>query len=397
MILGAGPFQLPAIRKAVDLGYYVITVDYLPDNVGHKVSHCYVNCSTRDREGVARAARDLGVDGVFTFSSDAAIPTVGYVCEQLGLPGIGLATAETMAQKHLFRAFLKEHGLPCPGFVVAEQFEALQRIAERLRFPVIFKPVDTSGSRGITKVNSPDESKIATAFKYARTFSHTGTVCIEEFNEGTEVGGDGILHNGRFAFIAITHKRLNGFIVTGHSIPTNISKEDQARVIHALEECCSALGYMDGPLNFDVMVSVDQTIILEMSGRNGGNGIPPVIARATGIDVEVATLRLAMGEQLNLPVDGPAAAGAASWIFGSESGGVLREIRDMATVRADVPEMFDLILAAQPGSTVKPFEHNGNLIGCALFDCESSAHYDSIIRRIRHSLQIKIDQIGARD
>ena len=395
MILGAGLFQLPAIRKAVDLGHYVITVDYLPENVGHKASHCYVNCSTTDRERVARAARDFGVDGVLTFGSDVAVPTVGYVCEQLDLPGVSLTAAETMTQKHLFRAFLQEHGLPHPKFVISKSAAGLREILEDLRFPVIFKPVDASGSRGLTKLDIPNESEIVAAFDYAKGFSRSGVVCVEEFVDGTDVSGDGVLCNGSFSFIAITHKYLSDLIVTGHSMPANISNEAQARVIDALEKCCRALGYTDGPLNFDVMVSPEQIIIIEMSARNGGNGIPSVIARATGIDVEVASLRLALGEEPRMQLDSLAKGGAGSWIFGNAAGGLLGDLRGLEAICTDVPEVFDLYLAVQPGSPVKPFDHNGNLIGCALFDCKSSKHYEDITRRISHALQIRIDPIGA--
>ena len=393
MILGAGLFQLPAIRKAVDLGHYVITVNYLPENVGHKVSHCCVNCSTTDREGVARAARELGVDGVLTFSSDVAVPTVGYVCEQLDLPGVSLAAAETMTQKHLFRAFLQEHGLPHPKFAIAENAAELREISGDLRFPVIFKPVDSSGSRGLTKLDIPDESAIAAAFDYAKSFSRSGVVCVEEFVEGTDISGDGVLCNGSFSFIAITCKHLSGLIVTGHSMPANISNEAQVQVIDSLEKCCRALGYTDGPLNFDVIVAAEQIVIIEMSARNGGNGIPSVIDRATGIDVEVASLQQALGEEPKVLLESPTNRGAGSWIFGNARGGLLRNLRGLKAIRAEVAEVFDLYLAVQPGSPVRPFDHNGNLIGCALFDCKSEKDYEDITRRISHALQIWIDPI----
>lgn len=390
MILGAGPFQVPGIQKAVALGHHVITVDYFPDNIGHRFSHERVNCSTTDRESVARAARDLEVGGICTFSSDVAVPTVGYVCEQLGLPGVSSVAAETMATKHLFRAFLRERGLPHPQFVAARSFDDLHNLARQLRFPVIFKPVDTSGSRGVTKVAKPDERAVRTAFEYARAFSRSGTVCVEEFIEGIEVGGDAILHGGRLAFLAITHKHLSGFVVTGHNLPTTISPEDQMGVRAALEACCAALGYADGPLNFDVMVTPERPVILEMSARNGGNGIPSVIARATGIDVEVATLQIALGDSPVLG-DGVKISGAGSWVFGAAHRGVLRDVRQLDEVRDVVPELFDLYFAVEPGGVVNRFEHNGNLLGYALFDCDPPGRYDEIAAKISHALRIDIE------
>lgn len=391
MILGAGPFQLPAIRKAVARGHYVITVDYLPHNIGHKFSHQYVNCSTTDRECVARAARENDIDGICTFSSDVAIPTVGYVCEQLGLPGVSLVAAETLSMKHRFRSFLRECGLPHPQFVIARSFDEFREQEELIEYPVVFKPVDTSGSRGISCVSTPSEREaVRKAFENALQYSRSGTVCVEEFIRGVEVGGDGVLLDGKFLFITITHKHLDGFLVRGHSLPTNICDDDQKRVREILELCCSEVGYTDGPLNFDVIVSDERVVIIEMSPRNGGNGIPSVIARATGVDIEVATLALALGEEPDMTQHTTEIQGAASWVFGSERGGTLQSIRDLEAVRSDVPEVFDLFVAVPINGEVKPFEHNGNLVGYALFDCTPPERYDEITTRIEQALCMEI-------
>ncbi len=393
MILGAGPFQVPAIRKAVSLGLHVITVDYLPDNIGHRYSHQYVNCSTTDREGVLRAARQLGIDGICTFSSDVAIPTVAYVSRCLGLPGTASDVAETMAYKQLFRSFLREKGLPCPAFITAPSSRSAREEMKRLRFPIVVKPVDTSGSRGISKVPHYDPSAIDNALNHAMNFSHSGKACIEEYIHGTEVGGDGFLHEGRFSFIAVTHKHMNGFIVTGHSMPASISGSDQERVRNILEACCNALGYCDGPLNFDVMITPDQVFILEMSARNGGNGIPAVIFRAVGVDVEVMTIRYALGDHSRPFSPGRDDKGAGSYIFGSAMGGMLKHISGLDDLQAEIPEVFDLFLATPIGDEVKPFTHNGNLIGYALFDCSSSGAYESIAERIEKAIRLEVSAV----
>jgi len=390
MILGAGPFQAPAIRKAAELGCHVITVDYLPDNVGHKFGHQYVNCSTVDKEGVLRAARSLGIDGICTFSSDVAVPTVAYVCEQLGLPGASPAVAETMATKDRFRAFLRNARLTCPAFLSGDSFEAIAADLHRLNPPIVFKPVDTSGSRGISRLDRIDPPSCHDAFLKAQGYSRSKTVCVEEFVDGTEVGGDAILVNGRVAFITITHKHLRGFVVTGHSLPTNIAKPDQARVIQHIEAICNTLGYRSGPLNFDAIVSTDNITMLEMSARNGGNGIPAVIERATGADVEQAAIHLALGEIPDLSDHGEIKRGAGSFVFGSLTGGRLERICSPMDLQRQVPEVFEVHYARQPGDLIEPFEHNGNLIGFALFDCRDAADYERVTERISDTLDLAI-------
>jgi hypothetical protein len=146
-------------------------------------------------------------------------------------------------------------------------------------------------------------------------------------------------------------------------------------------------------LNFDVKLAPERVVVLEVSARNGGNGIPAVIKRATGTDVEEATIRLALGEEWRAPECGTetaAAGGAASLVFGSRSGGILRRIGSFAEVKAIVPELLELNLAVPPGGTVQPFEHNGNLIGYAVFDCELS-RYHEIAARIEAALDIWVD------
>ena len=390
MILGAGIFQLPAIRKAVDLGYYVITVDYLPDNVGHKISHQYVNCSTTDRECVLQAAKELQIDGICTFSSDIAIPTVGYVADSLGLPGVSTQAAEIMATKNLFRAFQQKQGFDCPRFIDASSFDEVEKKIARLKLPIIFKPVDTSGSRGLVKIESLELDTAKQAFDYARSFSRSGTVCVEELIEGIEVGGDGILLNGKFAFIAITQKYLNNFVVTGHRLPTNISEQDRQRAIASLEVCCNTLNYTDGPLNFDVMVSPDKISIIEMSARNGGNGIPSIIHRGTGIDLEVSTLKLALKDSLTFSHKFDSLQGSASFIFGSSHKGVLKNITCKKELCQEIPEIFEMYLAKKPNEDVLPLEHNGNMIGYVLFDCKNSDEYQQLISTILQTLQIEV-------
>jgi len=393
MILGAGPPQLSGIQKAVALGYEVTTVDYSPDNVGHRHSHHYVNCSTTDLEGVCDAARRLGVNGICTFSSDIAVPTIGYVCDELGLPGVSFEAARILTSKNKFREFLHAEGLSHPASIAGDRGAALVVGAKGLRFPVIVKPDDASGSRGVSRVDQPEADVLSEAIEYAKHHSRSSTVCIEEFLAGEEVGGDAYVMNGRIAFIAITHKHLDGFVVTGHSLPGSISRQDQQRVVQELACACARLGYRTGPLNFDVMVMADRVVILEMSARNGGNGIAAVIEHAMGIDVEQMTIRGAV-DDLPAPFDGqvlPApAAGIGVHVFGSPIAGTLQRISSLSELQAAVPDVLALFLAHRRGARVQPFRNNGNLLGYVLFRFPAGGYVDTV-DRIRRVLRIRVD------
>ena len=391
MILGAGLFQVPGIRKAVELGHYVISVDDRPDSIGHKFSHQYLNCSTTEREKLADQAEKLAIDGICTFSSDLAVASVGYVCDQLHLPGVSLATARRMSTKHIFRGAQRRANLPHPEFVASQSLDELSSLVRQLHFPVVIKPVDSSGSRGVQLMPYLSISDLASAFAFARSFSSSGVVCVEEFVEGREFGGDGILFGGQLVFVAITEKHLADFVVIGHNLPSTLSQYDRHRVRLAVEDCCRAVGYCEGPVNFDVKVSPECVVVLEMSARNGGNGIPAVIKRATDVDVEEVTIRLAVGDMRQLPESKQPMHGAASLVFGSQTRGNLGRISDFAEVKAAVPELVELSLAVPLGGSVEPFQHNGNLIGYAVFDCETAGQFTEIAARIESALDIRVD------
>lgn len=390
MILGAGPNQLPGIKKAVNLGFNVITVDNIPDNVGHKYSHQYVNCSTVDKEGVLKAAEKHEIDGIVTFASDVAIPTLGYVAEQLGLAGPGQSISETMTNKIKFRIFQRENRLKHPEFAIVERRDDLERQILNLTPPLMFKPVDTSGSRGISIVNNSDKRLFFEAFEHAKSYSRSETVCVEEFVNGTDVSGDGFVSNGQLDFAIVTKKYKKDFVVTGHRIPSTVSDDDQSRIIAEVAHTCHAADYRDGPLDFDVRIADDHVTVLEMSPRLGGNGIPMLIAHGTGFDLFTAAIQFSLGLRIQLPGKAKVKKSCGSLIFGTDSKGILNNIATGPEIMAIVPEIFEYQLNLNIGDRVCSFTHGGNSLGYALFDCPPQLTYSSIVAKIKNSLQIRV-------
>lgn len=395
MILGAGPFQARGIRKAVALGYHVITVDYLPKNIGHQYSTQSVNCSTTDMDGVLAAAQVLCIQGVATFASDVATPTVAFVASKLGLPGPDASATSIMTNKARFREFQQRHGLPAPSFAVGGSFDAVWDAIRTSEVPLVFKPVDSSGSRGVSLVQSPIQDRCQAAFAQAQKYSRTGTVCVEDYLQGTEVGGDAFVLEGRVAFAVTTCKHRNGFVVTGHSLPGSLGNEDQERVVEAIEAHCALLSYVGGPLNFDAMVCGRLVTVIEMSPRTGGNGIPWLINRYAGVDLEAATVCWAMGANVAFSSEAASSRrGCGSLVVGSPRAGRLTHIATPEELMANVPNVADVVLMARQGDAVQPFEHGGNMIGCVLFDCDAPALYDRLVNRIAQVLDIRVAGAG---
>ena len=392
MVLGAGPFQISGIRRAVDLGCWVVTVDNLSGNSGHKISHQRINCSTLDRECVLEAARSLRIDGICTFSSDIATSTVAYVCDRLNLVCAPLDVTETMISKDRFRFFQKRLGIDHPAFVIGEQLRDVVSDVKALTYPVVFKPCDSSGSRGVTRFDSFSLETMAAAFDLSKGFSRSGRVVIEECIGGVEVGGDGFLVDGKLAFLCITHKRLDGFVAKGHCLPPSIDEADQERVKETLVRCSGALSYTDGPLNFDVIVSPERVTVLEMGPRTGGNCIPALIRRATGVDLEEACIRRALGREASFPEPSKTLRSCGSYIIGSKAAGVLAGVPGYEEIQEIAPGLYESFFTVRSGEMVPRLEHGGHMLGWLLFDCDSPQMYENTVRAIDERLNLEISE-----
>ena len=195
-MLGGSLYQTYAIKEAVKMGYYVITCDYLPSNPGHQYAHEYHNVSTTDKEAVLKLARQLNVDGIVAYASDPAAPTAAYVCEQLGLPTSPYKSVEILSKKHLFRKYLSDHGFNVPRAQSYTSYQEAEKDIDSFNLPIMVKPVDSSGSKGINKLT--DKSKLKSYFDDALSYSRDKIVIMEEFIEkqGPQISGDAFSVNG---------------------------------------------------------------------------------------------------------------------------------------------------------------------------------------------------------
>ena len=390
MVLGASENQVPIIKKAHELGCHVISVDNIPGNIGHKVSDTSVNCSTTDREGVLKAAKRYHINGIVTMASDVAIPTVAYVAQSLCLPGCSELTATTLSNKAKFRAFQNAKKLRSPSYIAAYSMEEVDRVKHRVTLPVIFKPVDSSGSRGVIQVDSDEGGVWRNAFDYAKSFSRSGMVCIEEYVEGVDISGDGFLYEGDL-WAVITRKHKKGFIPTGHSLPTDLSQKQQQLVLDAVKLSSDLCGYTNGPIDFDVRVSDSCAVVLEMSPRLGGNSIPAIIKRGTGVDLVQDTILAALGEKLSKPADVYVKNPCGSLIFGCEVSGRLVELADQKQIRERVPEVYKYRTFLSVGDDVEPFTHSAHAIGYALFDCPTTLSYEYLEKKLRAAIHMQVE------
>lgn len=309
LLLGGSAQQIVAIETARRLGYSTVLCDYLPDNPGQRYADRFYLVSTIDREAVLQVARDEKVDGVIAYASDPAAPTAAYVAERLGLPGNPYRSVDILSNKDKFRAFLKAHGFCTPeaeGYDTAAAAAADLR-AGRFRFPVMIKPVDSSGSKGVSRADSAGEAE--EKLEYAMSFSRCHRIIIEEFVEkyGYQIAGDGLSLDGKLVFRCFGNDHFNTrggdpFVPISASFPYNMPDEVQDKIHSEIQRLLTALHMGSTTYNFDMRIDRDCNVyLMEVAPRNGGNYIPQVIRHATGVDLIECAVRAAMGEPVDVP------------------------------------------------------------------------------------------------
>ena len=301
-MLGGSLYQVYAIKEAVRLGYYVISCDYLPDNPGHQYAHEYHNVSTTDKEAVLELARRLQVDGVVAYASDPAAPTAAYVCEQLGLPSSPYQSVEILSKKDLFRAYLAEHGFNVPKAQGFTSYEEALSVIDTFKLPVMVKPVDSSGSKGINKMT--DKSQLKAFVEDALSYSRDKRFLIEEFivKKGYQISGDAFSVDGRLVFHCFgneyySSKVQKDFAPLGECWPFLMDESIEKRLHDELQRLITLLDMKSTAYNVEAIVDEQDNIyILELGARSGGSLIPQITEYATGVNMVTYVIKAAMGE-----------------------------------------------------------------------------------------------------
>ena len=210
MLLGGIRYLLPVIKAAHEQGYYVITADYLPDNIAHRYSDEYVNVSIIDKEAVLKVAREKKIDGIMSFGVDPGVVSASYVQNMMGLPSFGpFESVEILQNKDKFRSFLANNGFNVPKAKGFSSIDEAMRDLTWIPWPCIVKPTDSAGSKGVTRVDKPDDLKDALEYAFQHSFS--GHIIIEEFLEkkGCSSDTDSYAQDGVLKFVSFSTQRFD--------------------------------------------------------------------------------------------------------------------------------------------------------------------------------------------
>lgn len=395
MFLGASPAQLPPIHYARKKGYYVITCDNRPDNPGHKFADKTYDVSTVEKETIYQIAKDEKINGVLTFASDVSAPTAAYVSQKLKLPGNSIDAIETLVYKSAFREYMKKNkfqSLIFSSFDINQKIEALEFVKNN-KLPLVLKPVDSSGSRGISILSRPDDNAVE-KIENAYAGSIVKKIIIEQYisKKGKQVCGDGYMEKGRLKFIYFGdgHYYENGINMApwGETFPGTQDKTALDIAKKKIEDILSSLEFNTGPFNVDIFIDENNfPFINEIGPRSGGNYLPTAIFLKTGVDMIEGSVESAINPEYELNISGNESKGNYScyMIHSKNESGILKDI-----VMTD--ELKKHIYLNHPyiriNAQVNPFTKGSEAIGNLILKFNSFSEMNEMYKNINNHVKI---------
>lgn len=383
MVLGGARYALPVIEAAHKLGIYVITCDYLPDNIAHKYSDEYCNVSIIDKEATLEAAQRLKIDGIMSFACDPGVVTAAYIAEKMGLPNVGPYESVCILQnKGKFRKFLTDNGFTVPTAKGYKSIDEALGDVDMYHWPVIVKPTDSAGSKGVTKVDTPDN--LRESIEYALSFSHSDEFIIEDFitQHGYSSDTDSFSINGELKFVSFNCQRFdsdaeNPYTPAAYSWPSSMSQEHQDGLKNEIQRLIKLLNMKTAVYNIETREGTDgKAYIMEVSPRGGGNRLSECLRYATGVDMITNMVKYSVGLPLDEITQQPYDGCWAEIILHSDKPGVFDSLWISDEITENVVER-DLWI--EQGTEVGGFSAANEAIGTLVLNLESQDRIDEVL------------------
>lgn len=357
-IIGASYLQLPLIEKAKAMGYTTHVFAWAANDVGEKAADYFYPISIIEKEEILNICRKIDICGICSIASDLSVITVNYVAENMGLNGNTMHSTMMSTNKHLMREAFKRNGDPSPKSYIFKGKEDLKELD--LKYPIIVKPTDRSGSRGIFKVNSIDEAM--QAIVHAKEESFEKNVLIEEFIEGKEYSVEYISYNGEHYFLAITEKYTTGapnFIETGHLEPAPLDDKITDKIKLVVTHALDSLEIKNGASHSEVKIDDEGKIfIIEIGARMGGDCIgSDLVKYSTGYDFVKMVIQVACGEKPDFTQICIPKKVECKFIFNEN------DIKELHLLKEKHPELLIKIINYQP-EYIGKITDSSNRAGC---------------------------------
>ena len=395
MLLGGIRYLLPVIKAAHEQGYHVITADYLPDNIAHKYSDEYVNVSIIDKEAVLKVAREKQIDGIMSFGVDPGVVAASYVQNKMGLPSFGpFESVEILQNKDKFRDFLTKNKFNVPQAKGFDSIEAAMSEAYWFPWPVIVKPTDAAGSKGVTRVDKAEDLK--PALEYAMEHSISGHIIVEEFIEkdGCSSDTDSMSVDGKLVFTSFCAQRFdvdatNPYTPAAYSWPSTFTKEQEAYLTSEIQRLITLLGLKTVVYNIETRIGTNgKPYIMELTPRGGGNRLCEMLRYATGVDMITAITRAIVGDPILEPIEQKPYNGHwAEIILHADKEGLFDHIE----IGKELPtEIVEEDLWVRKGDKVDSFEGANNAIGTLVLKFQNADDLEEAITHQREWLKVVV-------
>lgn len=393
MLLGGIHYLLPVIKAAHEQGYYVITADYLPNNVAHSYSDEYINVSIVDKEAVLKVAQEKQIDGIISFGVDPGVVTAAYVQEQMGLPQMGpYESVRILQNKDLFRAFLKEHGFNVPQARSYTSSKMALSDIDWFTFPMIVKPTDSAGSKGVTRIDSLEEYADAVDDAFKKSIS--GTIIVEEFIDkvGCSSDTDSFLLDGELKFVSFNAQHFdesaaNPYTPAAYSWPSTFpAHEDYLK--SELQRLLSLLSMKTSVLNIETRVASNgKPYIMECTPRGGGNRLCEMLRYATGVDLITAQVRAAVGDSVEDVEQQPYNGHWAEIILHADKDGIFSNVE----IASDLPaKVVEKDLWVKQGDNVNAFRGANDAIGTLVLQFANEQDLENVLKLQSQWINVKV-------
>lgn len=395
LLLGGSRYILPVIEAAHKLGYYVITCDYLPDNVAHRYSDEYCNVSIIDKDAVLEVAKKLKIDGVMSFACDPGVVTAAYVAEKMNLPHSGsYESVRILQNKGLFRKFLADNGFNVPKAKGYTKIEDALKDVGYFSWPVIVKPTDSAGSKGVTRVDSVD--CLEKSIKYALSFSNSNEFIIEDFLEkkGHSSDTDSFSVDGKLEFVSFSAQRFdddceNPYTPSAYSWPSTISVDNQRELTKEIQRLLTLLNMKTSIYNIEVRECTDgKAYIMECSPRGGGNRLAEMLRYNTGVDLITNAVRAAVGDPVIGIEQKPYNGYWGEIILHSNKAGVFNELWIDPTIENNIIEKDIWI---EKGAVVGGFSGANEAVGTIVLKFEKEEQLLKVLENQNKYIKIILD------
>ena len=397
MILGGSRYAIPVIKAAHELGCYVITCDYLPDNIAHRFSDEYCNISVIDRNAVLEAAQSLRIDGITSFACDLGVVTAAYVAEKMGLASAGSYEAVSVLQnKGRFRRFLADNGFNVP---TAKSYtfidEAVREACDTDFFcwPVIVKPVDSAGSKGVSRVDDP--ARLRQSIEYALSFSRCGEFIIEDFLQqaGYSSDTDCFSVDGELKFVSFNCQyfdsvSVNPYTPAAYSWPSSMARVHQDELASEIQRLIKLLGLGTSIYNIETRESINgKAYIMECSPRGGGNRLAECLEYATGVNLIENSVRAALGMTVVGVKQKPYDGYWAEIVLHSEKDGLFDTLWIDESIKSNIVEQ-DLWI--ERGAKVNAFSAANRAVGMLILRFDNEKRMQEVMKNSSEFVRIKL-------